>query len=97
MNEEAYKEYGDFRLLDIKCAEPYLWDHKDATHIRVSMPPSKKNYKKMIDAVVENIDKDSTVLEIAAGTGEISMNAAAKAKQVVCTDISENMLKVANK
>ncbi len=35
------------------------------------------------------------VLDCAAGTGELSLAAAKKASSVVCTDISENMLKAA--
>jgi len=53
------------------------------------------NYEKWNNLIVDYIDEDTHVLEIAAGTGEISIRIADKAKKVVCTDLSEKMLKVA--
>jgi len=50
-----------------------------------------------MQAVVDCIEKDSAILEVAGGTGEISIRIASKAKHVVCTDISEKMLQVAEK
>jgi SAM-dependent methyltransferase len=43
------------------------------------------------------IEADSSVIELAAGTGEFSLACAPKAKDVVCSDISRNMLKIAKK
>jgi ubiquinone/menaquinone biosynthesis C-methylase UbiE len=52
-------------------------------------------YKQMITRLTEIIPEDSTVLELAAGTGNISKRVCDKAKSVLCTDISDSMLKVA--
>jgi len=54
-------------------------------------------YGDMLKAVFEIIPENSSVLEIAAGTGAISMAVAEKASKVICTDISGPMLKIAQK
>jgi ubiquinone/menaquinone biosynthesis C-methylase UbiE len=54
-------------------------------------------YKKAVDFVSQIIENDSSVIELAAGTGEFSLACAKRAKAVVCSDISQNMLKVAKK
>jgi len=54
-------------------------------------------YKKTVDFVSQIIEPDSSVIELAAGTGEFSLACAKRAKMVVCSDISQNMLKVAKK
>ena len=55
------------------------------------------NYDKWINTVKDYVDKDSFVIELAGGTGEISVRIVNKVKKVICTDISEKMLKVARK
>jgi Methylase involved in ubiquinone/menaquinone biosynthesis len=55
------------------------------------------NYEQWNNAVVDCIDADSTVLELAGGTAEIAIRASRKARIVVCTDLSEKMLRVARK
>ena len=55
------------------------------------------NYDEWNDAIVQHIDEGSTVLELAGGTGEISIRMAHKAKRIVCTDLSAKMLKVAQR
>ena len=55
------------------------------------------NYEEWNNAVAEQIERNSTVLELAGGTGEISVRISHKAKSVVCTDLSAKMLKVARK
>ncbi|MDR0930276.1 MAG: class I SAM-dependent methyltransferase [Clostridiales bacterium] len=52
-------------------------------------------YTQMIQRLTEIIPKNSTILELAAGTGNISKKVSHKAKSVLCTDISNSMLKVA--
>jgi len=54
-----------------------------------------KVYGKVVDFVAQMIDKNSSVIELAGGTGEFSIAAAKNAGKVVCTDVSENMLKIA--
>jgi len=54
-------------------------------------------YKKAVDFVSQVVEADSSVIELAAGTGEFSLACAKKAKTVVCSDISQNMLNIAKK
>lgn len=57
--------------------------------MRLSLP----NYFKVIDMFIdENINKDSTVLDLCCGTGNITLAAAKKAKNVIGLDISGGML-----
>jgi ubiquinone/menaquinone biosynthesis C-methylase UbiE len=51
----------------------------------------------MLKTVRSLVPQGATVLEAAAGTGSISMAVAGKARSVLCTDISDNMLKVARR
>jgi len=54
-----------------------------------------KAYDGMIKAIANLVSVGDMVLECAAGTGSVSIGCADKAKQVLCTDMSSNMLKVA--
>lgn len=54
-------------------------------------------YKEMTDTVERLVPADAKVLDCAAGTGELSIAAAKKAKSVLCTDLSGKMLKNAQK
>ena len=56
-----------------------------------------KGYTRMLEQVSEAIPRNASVLEVAAGTGAISIAIAGKAKSVLCTDISNKMLSVARK
>lgn len=54
-------------------------------------------YDVMLETVRERLPHGANVLEVAAGTGAISLAVADKAASVLCTDISEQMLAVARK
>ena len=54
-----------------------------------------KAYRRMIDKVLELTPHEANVLELACGTGNISLAIAGKVNTILCTDISDNMLKVA--
>lgn len=56
-----------------------------------------KVYNEMLEITRQLVPLHSRVLECAAGTGELSLAAAIKAKSVVCTDNSEKMLSVAKR
>lgn len=56
-----------------------------------------KAYGAMIKTVRDATPDQSSVLEIAAGTGSITLGLADKVRTVLCTDISEKMLLVARK
>ena len=58
---------------------------------------NKKAYNGMLNTVTNLINDGCTVLECAGGTGSISIAVSAKAKHVLCTDVSENMLDVARR
>jgi len=54
-------------------------------------------YARMLKAVNSITPHGASVLDVAAGTGAISIAVADKAGQVLCTDVSEKMLKVARR
>jgi ubiquinone/menaquinone biosynthesis C-methylase UbiE len=54
-------------------------------------------YSQMLKAVREFVPQDASVLDVAAGTGSISLAVADKAERVLCTDLSERMLRVARR
>lgn len=54
-------------------------------------------YGEMCDITRRLVPRGAKVLDCAAGTGELSLAAAAKAGSVLCTDLSENMLKNARR
>lgn len=54
-----------------------------------------KVYSQMLSTTARLVPKGAKVLDCAAGTGALSFAAAKKAKSVLCTDLSENMLKTA--
>lgn len=54
-------------------------------------------YREMVSLTARLVPHGSAVLDCAAGTGELTLAAARKAKSVVCTDYSGEMLKVARK
>ena len=56
-----------------------------------------KAYKKMIIQVCELIPPNATVLELAAGTANISIAISPKSSQILCTDIARHMLKIARR
>lgn len=56
-----------------------------------------KVYRKMTETVTELTPAGAKVLDIAAGTGQLSLAAAKKADIVLCTDMSEKMLEKAEK
>jgi len=56
-----------------------------------------KAYRQMINKVCELTPLDSNILELAGGTGNLSLALSTGAKKVLCTDISDNMLKVAKR
>lgn len=57
MQIEHRKSYGPIRLLDIECDEPYQWEEKRGTYIRVSLPFSIENQKKMSDKGFQFADR----------------------------------------
>ena len=54
-----------------------------------------KVYNQMLSITTRLVPKGARVLDCAAGTGALSFAAAKKAKSVLCTDLSKNMLKTA--
>lgn len=73
-----------------------FWD-KWAKYYDVSQSLNGKVHNKMCEHTVRLTPFRSNVLECAAGTGELSIAAAAKADNVHCTDYSDKMLKIARK
>lgn len=56
-----------------------------------------KAYRRLVTTTKELVPKGAVVLDVAAGTGELSFAAAKNAERVVCTDLSMNMLQVAKR
>lgn len=54
-------------------------------------------YKQMLDITTRLTPEGAKVLDCAAGTGELTFAAAKKAESVLCTDISKNMLRTAQR
>ena len=54
-------------------------------------------YREMTETTARLVPHGSEVLDCAAGTGELSLAAARRAKRVVCTDYSGEMLNIARK
>lgn len=54
-------------------------------------------YREMVNLTARLVPHGANVLDCAAGTGELSLAAARRAKKVICTDNSEEMLKIARK
>ena len=73
-----------------------FWDFY-APFYDIAEKRNKKAYSAMLETVKNIIPKDAEVMEIAAGTGSITLTIAEKAKSVVCSDISEKMLAKARK
>ena len=51
----------------------------------------------MVRYVADIVPRDAAVLEVAAGTADISIALSEKAKTILCTDLSEKMLNVAKR
>ncbi|MBN2521552.1 MAG: class I SAM-dependent methyltransferase [Bacteroidales bacterium] len=56
-----------------------------------------KSYTTLLENIINNLNKEDIVLEIATGTGTLSIKIAKKVKKVIGIDISEEMIKIANK
>lgn len=54
-------------------------------------------YREMTETTARFVPHGSEVLDCAAGTGELSLAAARRAKRVICTDYSGEMLNIARK
>jgi ubiquinone/menaquinone biosynthesis C-methylase UbiE len=73
-----------------------FWDFC-APFYDIAEKANRKARDGMISQICERIRPDSHVLELAAGTGEIGLAAAKKARDITITDVSENMLHVARR
>ena len=56
-----------------------------------------KAYAQMVETVRELVPENTSVLEVAAGTGAVSIAIADKVESIRCTDTSNRMLSVARK
>ena len=71
-----------------------FWD-KFAKYYDVAEKLNGKVYREMCELTIKLTPFHSSVLECAGGTGELSISAAAKADEVLCTDNSASMLDIA--
>lgn len=58
---------------------------------------TNNSYRLMVYAIRELIPQRASVMECAAGTGAISLAVSEKASLVLCTDLSDKMLKIAER
>ncbi|MCI7760214.1 MAG: methyltransferase domain-containing protein, partial [[Eubacterium] saphenum] len=73
-----------------------FWDRFAGVYDIIELTNGKV-YREMCAITRRLVPNGATVLDCAAGTGELSFAAAVRAESVLCTDISENMLKTAKK
>lgn len=73
-----------------------FWD-KTAWLYDIAESLNPKAYGGMLKGITAVVPEGAKVLDCAAGTGELSIAAAAKAKTVLCTDMSLPMLERARK
>lgn len=73
-----------------------FWD-KTAWLYDIAESLNPKAYSGMLKGVTAVVPEGAKVLDCAAGTGELSIAAAVKAKSVLCTDMSLPMLEMARK
>lgn len=73
-----------------------FWD-KTAGVYDLAESLNSKAYRAMLEGVRQTVPQGAKVLDCAAGTGELSLAAAEKAEQVLCTDTSLPMLERARK
>ena len=73
-----------------------FWDRFAGLYDTVELTNGKV-YREMCAITRRLVPNGAKVLDCAAGTGELSFAAAVRAESVLCTDISENMLKTAKK
>ena len=74
-----------------------FWNHIAAVYDCFEEIYNKKVYLNTGKTVIESIEKTDDVLECACGTGAISVWIAGVCRQLVATDLAENMLKRAAK
>jgi ubiquinone/menaquinone biosynthesis C-methylase UbiE len=73
-----------------------FWDFC-APFYDIAEKTNDRAYGKMLKTVNAFVPQDATILEAAAGTGSISLAVAGKANRILCTDLSEKMLKLAER
>jgi ubiquinone/menaquinone biosynthesis C-methylase UbiE len=82
---------------DILKGKTGFWDFCAPIYDLVQRNMNGKSFAGVVQTVREFTPDGATVLECAAGTGEISIALADKAKSILCTDMSEKMLNVAKR
>ena len=73
-----------------------FWDFS-APFYDIADKMNGKPYAKMLEVVRDNVPKNTTVLEVAAGTAALSITIADKVESILCSDTSEKMLALARK
>jgi ubiquinone/menaquinone biosynthesis C-methylase UbiE len=73
-----------------------FWDFC-APFYDLSMKANGKAYEKMLTAIQELVPYGASVIEVAAGTGAISISISHRANNILCTDFSKQMIKVAQR
>jgi ubiquinone/menaquinone biosynthesis C-methylase UbiE len=76
--------------------EKHFWD-KFAPFYDLFMQRFADDYQKLIPMIEAQLKPADIILEIAAGTGQITLKIAPVVKWVTATDISEPMLEVARR
>ena len=73
-----------------------FWDFS-APFYDLAQKANGRAFGNMLNVLTSLVPDGATVMEIAAGTGEISLAVSNKASEILCTDISAKMLAVARK
>ncbi len=61
----------------------------------IAMSADRKTYEKLVDRMKRTLNRDMTVLELACGTGLLSVRLAGNVKLLEATDFSEDMIRQA--
>ena len=81
---------------DRKEKEKKFWS-KFAPRYDTFVDRQVKSYRTLVSRVLDEIEHGWTVLEVAAGTGQITLEVAGKARKVYAVDITPQMIAVAKK
>ena len=77
--------------------ERLIWDKIAKSYDRNVMKTYETAYRRTIEAILEEVDSSSKVLEVGCGTGIIAMAVAPEVKEITGVDISPKMIAQAQK
>lgn len=94
MNREKWAEYPNIRLLNIECTQPYEWDARGATHIRVCMPVDAGHRREMLCRGFTYVDR---MLDVSVNLARSKLDFAAlvRMEPVITSERRDEVYKIA--